>query len=231
MTFIKKHRQKVIPLLLWLLIMGGFWIYAQQGDLSPVEMLRAVSNLLQDHPLGPVLFLAMFLIRPLLLFSNSVLMLLAGFLYGPVFGLVYALTGETISAMVAFGIGWFFGKGLLPEGREQSKLEKYAAALQRNGFEAVLFMRLILLNYDFVSYTAGILHVNWLSFLWATILGSLAGTVAYVLAGASIEEEFIDQLPEPDPLLISVAAVSFVASLALAWYVRRRQQNAAGLSG
>jgi uncharacterized membrane protein YdjX (TVP38/TMEM64 family) len=231
MTFIKKHKRKLIPLLLWLLIMGGFWIYGQQSDLSPLEMVRVVSDLLQDHPLGPILFLAMFFIRPLLLFSNSVLMLLAGFLYDPVFGLVYALAGETISAMVAFAIGWFFGKGLLPEGREQSKLEKYAAALQRNGFEAVLIMRLVLLNYDFVSYTAGILHVNWLSFLWATILGSLAGTVAYVLAGASIEEEFTGQFPELDPLLIGVAAAAFAASLALAWYVRRRQQRAEGAAG
>lgn len=231
MTSLQKHKQKLIPLLLWLLIMAGFWIYAQQSELSPVEMLQQVIYFLQENPFGPVIFLAMFLIRPILLFSNSVLMLLAGFLYGPILGLVLALTGEIISAMVAFWIGWFFGKGLLPEGQEQSKLERYATALQQNGFETVLIMRLILLNYDFVSYTAGILHVNWQAFLWATILGSLAGTVAYVLAGASVEGEFTGQLPELDPLLIGVAAVAFVASLLLAWYVRRRQQNATELSG
>jgi uncharacterized membrane protein YdjX (TVP38/TMEM64 family) len=231
MSFIKKHKQKVIPLLLWLVIVGGFWIFAQQSDLSAIEMLQKVVDFLQDNPLGPVIFLVMFLIRPLLLFSNSVLMLLAGFLYGPILGFVLGLSGSTISAMVAFWIGWFFGKGLLPEGEQQSKVEKYAAALQRNGFEAVLIMRLVLLNYDFVSYTAGILHVNWQAFLWATILGSLAGTVAYVLAGASVEGDFTGQLPELDPLLIGVAAVAFVASLALAWFVRRRQQKTAGLSG
>ena len=231
MTFLQKHKQKLIPFGLWLLIVGGFWLYAQQSNLTPVEMLQQVIYFLQENPFGPVIFLAMFLIRPILLFSNSVLMLLAGFLYGPILGLVLALSGETISAMVAFGIGWFFGQGLLPEGKEQSKLEKYATALQRNGFEAVLVMRLILLNYDFVSYTAGILHVNWQAFLWATLLGSLAGTIAYVLAGASVEGEFTGRLPELDPLMIGVAAVSFVASLALAWYVRRRQQKATGLSG
>jgi uncharacterized membrane protein YdjX (TVP38/TMEM64 family) len=231
MSFIQKNKQKLIPLTLWLIIVGGFWIYAQQNNLSPTEMVQELSYFLQENPLGPLIFLAIFLIRPLLFFPNSMLMLLAGFLYGPLLGLVLGLTGETISAMIAYGIGLHFGTGLSQVEKSRSRLGQYADALKRNGFESVLVMRLLLFNVDFVSYSAGILQVNWLSFLGATALGSLAGTTAYILAGASIEGEFTGELPDLDPLLFSVAAILFVGSLVIAWYVRRRQRQAESVSG
>jgi len=230
MSFNQKNKQKLIPLTLWLIIVGGFWIHAQQNNLSPAEIMHGFSSLLQENRLGPLLFLAIFLIRPLLFFPNSILMLLAGFLYGPILGLVYALIGETISAMVAFVIGWFLGTGLMGSGNKQGRLEQYADALKRKGFETVLVMRLLLFNVDFVSYFAGILQVNWLSFLGATVLGSLAGTAAYILAGASIKGDFTGHLPDLDPLLLSAAATLLVGSLVMAWYVRRRQRQAESLS-
>lgn len=218
----RKHQQKLIPLGLWLAIVGSFWIFAQQHNLTPVELVQQLSHFLAASSYGPLVFLAIFFIRPLLLFPNSVLMLLAGFLYGPLLGLVLAVVGETISAMVAYGIGLYFGVGLFRT-EKKNKLSQYIDALKDNGFDAVLVMRLILLNVDLVSYSAGIFHVNWLPFLGATVLGSLAGTAAYVLAGASIEGEFIGELPEFDPWLIITAAILFASSLLLAWYVRRRR--------
>ena len=231
MSIIQKNKQKLISLTLWLIIVGGFWLYAQQNNLSPTEIVQELSYLLQTNSLGPLIFMAIFLIRPLLFFPNSVLMLLAGFLYGPLLGLVLGLAGGTISAMIAYGIGLHFGSGLSQVEESRNRLGQYADVLKRKGFEAVLVMRLLLFNVDLVSYFAGILQVNWLSFLGATVLGSLAGTTAYILAGASIEGDFIGQLSEPDPLLLSMAATLFVGSLVIAWFVLRRQRQAESLTG
>ena len=231
MSFNQKNKQKLIPLTLWLVIAGGFWMYARQTDLSLTKVVDRFSYFLRENPFGPLLFLAIFLIRPLLFYPNSVLMVLAGFLYGPLLGLLLGLIGETMTAMAAFGIGLHFGAGLFQTQRSQTKLGQYTEALKHNGFQTVLIMRLLMFNVDLISYPAGILHVNWLSFLGATILGSLIGTPAYILAGASIEGDFTGQLPDLDPLLSSVAAILFVGSLVIAWFVRRRQRQAESVTG
>ena len=52
-------------------------------------------------------------------------------------------------------------------------------------------MRLLFLPYDLVNYVCGALRITWSSFLLATALGSLPGTVSFVLLGASLER--VDQ--------------------------------------
>ncbi len=47
-------------------------------------------------------------------------------------------------------------------------------------------MRLLFLPYDLVHYLAGFLRVRPVAFLAATALGSLPGTVAFVLLGTSL---------------------------------------------
>jgi len=61
-----------------------------------------------------------------------------------------------------------------------------------------------------------------LPFLLATALGSLPGTVSFVLLGASIDS--VDEgLGGIDPAILVASVVIFVVSLVLARLLRRRQ--------
>jgi len=86
-------------------------------------------------------------------------------------------------------------------------------------------MRLIFLPYDFVNYLAGFLRIDLRAFLFATILGSIPGTIAFVLFGASIEGEFDGTLPEFDSRVLIASAVIFVISLGISRYMKRREQT------
>lgn len=223
----RKHGQKLLVLGVWLLILGGYWGYTSQNNLSPLQAGRYLANFLHDSAFGPLIFLAVYLIRSLILFPTSVMTILAGFLFGPIWGSIYAISGNLISGMVAYVVGHYFGEGLLASNKEQNLVDRYADYLRQNSFEAVLVMRLILLNYDAVSYLAGLLRINWKTYLVATGLGSVAGAVSYVLAGASIEGEFAGTWPRLDPWLLGVAAALFIASFAIAWYLRRTRKTKA----
>jgi uncharacterized membrane protein YdjX (TVP38/TMEM64 family) len=220
LLFVQRHRQKFIVVGLWLLILAGFWVYTGQNNLSPREAARQLSHFLQSNIYGPFFFVAIYLVRPLVLFPTAVMTMLAGFLFGPVWGVVYAMAGNLASAMVAYGMGHYVGQGLLESRKSEGLASRYTNYLRRNSFEAVLTMRLILLHFDTVSYVAGFLRVNWRGFLLATGLGSLAGVVSYVLAGASIEGNFDGSLSSLDPRMLAVAVLLFVASFGLAWLLR-----------
>ncbi len=84
--------------------------------------------------------------------------------------------------------------------------------MRDNSFETVLIMRLLFLPYDLVNYASGILRLRWLPFLLATALGSLPGTVSFVLLGASIDT-VDDGLGGVDPaILVAASSSSWSAS-------------------
>ena len=81
-------------------------------------------------------------------------------------------------------------------------------------------MRLALLPYDVVNYLCGFLRIKPWPFLAATAIGSLPATVAFVLAGASVERVDAGASGLDARVLIAAAAL-FVASLAVARVLHR----------
>ena len=86
----------------------------------------------------------------------------------------------------------------------------------------VFIMRLLFLPYDLVNYVCGALRIKWTSFLLATALGSLPGTISFVLLGASLES--VDQgLDGINPWAIVASVAIFVVSIAISRLLRKRQ--------
>lgn len=102
---------------------------------------------------------------------------------------------------------------------------RYAQRLRENGFESVLMMRLVYVPYDLVNYLAGSLKISWMPFILATALGSLPGTLSFVLFGASIEGDFTGEMPGLDPRILLASALIFAASLLLSMYLKHRDRG------
>lgn len=67
-----------------------------------------------------------------------------------------------------------------------SRLGTWSSRLRANSFEAVLLTRLLFVPYDLVNYGCGLLRVRRTPFIIATAIGTLPGTVAFVLVGSSV---------------------------------------------
>jgi uncharacterized membrane protein YdjX (TVP38/TMEM64 family) len=174
---------------------------------------------------GALIFLAVYAARPLVLFPASVLTVAAGFLFGPVLGIVLVVIGSNASATVAYLVGRFFGRGLLSGSEGAGLAGRYARRLRDNSFETVLTMRFVFLPYDFVNYLSGFLRINWFPFILATALGSIPGTVAFVLFGASFETEFAAGSMGLDWRVLAASAAIFAASIALSRSFKRRERR------
>ena len=174
---------------------------------------------------GVFAYLLVYLARPIVLFPASVLTVVGGILFGPVVGVLVVVVAANASAMVAYGVGRLLGRppgGIESPGDDASLRHRWASRMRANSFETVLIMRLVFVPYDLVSYLAGVLRLRWLPFLLATALGSLPGTVSFVLLGASLDQ--VDEGIEGiDPIALGAGAMIFVVSLLLARILRRRQ--------
>ncbi|HEY0605174.1 MAG TPA: TVP38/TMEM64 family protein [Herpetosiphonaceae bacterium] len=222
--WLRRHWHKLIVLTFWLLVLGGYQWYAWRNDLTPFAVAQQLIRLLSSSAYGPLLFIAAYMLRPLLLFSAAVLSIAAGFVWGPVWGVVYTLIGSNSSATVAYVVGRFFGRGLLTGDQAAGLAQRYAERLRSNSFVAVMTLHMLFLPYDLVNYLAGFLRIDYKAFIAATILGSIPGTLAFVLAGASIQGDFRDGLPGFDPRVFAASLAIFGSSLLIACYLKRRER-------
>ena len=225
-----RHWQKIAAVAIWAVLIGGMITFMRTYNLTLSELFLAGMIWVRNNPLAPLAYIVIYAIRPLTLFSSVLLTLAGGFLFGPVWGIVYTVIGANLSATVAFFIGRYFGRGMLEDETSSGWVARYARRMRENGFETVLIMRLIFLPYDLVNYLAGFLRIGYWSFLLATVIGSIPGTIAFVLLGSSLSPDEITnmfltgELPSLDWRPLAISAVMFVVSIAISRYFKRREQ-------
>lgn len=228
-SFWQRHWHKLLALLFWLALVGSYGLATWRRDMALLAGIHSLVVLLQTPAVGPLLYIAAFALRPLILFPASLLTVLAALVFGPVWAFVLTVLACMVSASVSYLVGRLMGRGVLDDDQSALvlKMQRYAACLQRNSFETVLLMNLIFLPYDLINYLAGFLHVRYRPFLLASILGSVPGIITCVLLGASVtlESQGDLMLTAVNPWSLLLSGVIFVVSIALSRFLKRRDQQ------
>lgn len=221
-AWIRMHALKLLALLFWVILFGGYQWYAYQNTLSPVQVMQELLVLMTASVWGPVIYIVLYALRPLILFPSTLLTLAGGFLFGPLLGVLYTIVASNTSASIAFMVGRYFGKGLINEDSTGNLFQRYAGRMRENSFETIIVMRFIFLPYDLVNYLAGFLRIRWAPFILATLLGSIPGTIAFILAGASITQ-FDGGIPRLNPATLVASIFIFIGSLVLSRFIKKRE--------
>lgn len=180
------------------------------GDIP--ETLRAFIE--KQGAFGPLLYVIIYVLRPLILFPATFLTAASGLLWGPVGGVLYTIVGENLSAMFAFWLGRYFGRDLFAETKFKF-LKGLDSRIREHGFMTVLILRLAYMPFDPVNFGCGLTGIRFGEYAAATFLGILPGIVSFVYFGASWFE----------PGNLVIASAVFVLSLVLAYAVRHTQEG------
>lgn len=216
---------------LWASVVVAWFVAQRASGSSATEVAQRFVDGASGTWWAVVAYAALSALRPVVLFPATVLTVVAGLLFGAVLGVVVAAVAANGSALIAYHLGRQLrrppgGAGSASNG-EMGRIEAWTQRLRTNGFEAVLLMRLLFLPYDPVSYVCGLVRVPVHQFLAANAVGTLPGTVAFVLVGASIER--LDEgFGGIDRTTLTVSVVLVVASIVASRLVRRRQSAVPG---
>jgi uncharacterized membrane protein YdjX (TVP38/TMEM64 family) len=221
-----RHWQKLVAAAIWLTLVGSFLSYSLLTGRTATEAIGDLLGLLRT-PIGPLLYILIYTLRPLAFFSAIVVTLLGGAIWGPVWGTRFVIIGSNMSATLAYAFGRVLGQGVLPEGAGNGGIVgRYAERLRTNAFGTILIMRLIYLPYDLVNYLAGFLRVPYRPYILASVLGSLPGTLTFVLAGASLRIEDIlagrFAISAINPWTLVLSVVLFVGGIVFSRWLRKR---------
>lgn len=206
----------------WLALAGAVVAWAAVQGVGPAEAAVRLVDALQGSAWGPVVFVAAYLARPLILFSAALLTVAGGFLYGPALGLALVVLASNGSAMVAYGLARWLGDGLFTGPGAGGRLARWTSRMRERSFQTVIVMRLLYLPFDLVSYLAGAIRVRPLPFLAGTAIASAPASVAFVLFGASLES-FEGGTPRLDVPVLVGSVLLLLAGLSVAELLRRRE--------
>lgn len=168
--------------------------------------------------LGPVVFILLFSIRPFLLFPSSILAVAGGLAFGPFIGPAVTYIGSLAGGVLSFiFIRKISRKRSKKDGAKRELIKK---RIEENGLFYIISLRIIpVINFDLVSYLAALSTVKFRTYIGATMIGIIPGTIAFNLLGAS--------LADLSPGLIAVTICMFIVALSIPIYVRHllRKRN------
>ncbi|MEA5113672.1 MAG: TVP38/TMEM64 family protein [Geobacteraceae bacterium] len=170
----------------------GLFLWLDLGRFLTLESLKANSQLLlqyySDHALLTVAaFMAIYIIQTILALPGAtILSLAAGFLFGPLFGTIYAVTAASIGATISFLFTRYLFRDLVLR-KYGGKLEIINVELEERGINYLLFLRLVpVFPFFLINLAAGLTRLSLRAFMLGTFFGMIPGGFVYVNAGSSL---------------------------------------------
>lgn len=168
---------------------------------------------------GPVIYIVVYILRPLIFFPAGVLSATAGIIWGSALGFFYLQIAANLSSLAEFLIARYFAREAITR-HLKGKISDLDKKIEKHGFLTVLLIRLIPnVAWDIQNLSLGLTKVRARDYFAATLIGIMPGSFAFVFFGASL----IKVLFDPKNIWILGAAVLiFVGIYYLQKYIKKR---------
>ena len=191
----------------------------KQGYISTEGILNFIK---QYKVAAPLLFISIYAIGPSLFIPSLPLTLGAGFLWGPFWGVVFAITGSTTGSSVAFLISRYLMADTIKKRFGYDKWTWLKEKVEKHGWKAVAFARLLpVLPFPVLNYMFGVTPISFLHYLWATFVFMMPACIAYVAFGSSMGELLLKGNVKGLVIGILIASVAMLLPFALKPLVKK----------
>ncbi len=171
---------------------------------------------------GPIIYMVVYLLRPLILFPAGILSATAGIIWGPALGFFYLQIAANISSTVEFLIARYVAREAV-EKKLKGKMANLDQRIEKHGFLTVLLIRLIPnVMWDIQNLSLGLTKVKFRHYFLATLIGIMPGSFAFVFFGSSL----IKVLFNPGNLwILGVAILVFVGIVYFQKYLKKKHSQ------
>ena len=136
---------------------------------------------------APLIFMFIYTAGVCLFVPGTLLTVLGAAIFGPYWGFLYVWLGAMAGSTLAFWIGRTLGRdfaaSLIGE-----RLKQYDAAIERNGFATVLYLRLVYFPFTPMNFGMGLTKVRFRDYFFATGLGIIVGTFVFTFFVGTIKD-------------------------------------------
>ncbi|MBI5575590.1 MAG: TVP38/TMEM64 family protein [Deltaproteobacteria bacterium] len=141
-------------------------------------------------PWAPALFILTYAVGVCLFVPGTLLTTLGGAIFGALYGFVYVWVGAMLGASAAFWIGRTLGRDLASS-LIGDRLRKYDDAIERNGFAAVLYLRLVYFPFTPMNFGMGLTSVRFWDYFFGTGLGIVVGVFIFTFFVGTVRDVWV----------------------------------------
>lgn len=211
------------------------WRYTPLRDLINLSSLIAFARSLEALPFTPLIVIAAFVLAGTMMVPVTLLIAVAGVVFGPFYGALYSLIGAMLCAASGFMLGARLGREMLRQ-LLGPRINKLSQRFARRGIMAMTVVRLLpVAPFTVVNVMAGASQLQMRDYLIGTMLGMLPG----IVLTAAFSHNLAEAVRHPNPATIAVLALvtllligmAFGLQRLLRWRERRQQKKNAGAAG
>ena len=195
MAEVKRGRAGALAkLAVLVVILAGGFLIAPRTPLGPYltpEGIFRVIDWLRDHPLAPVIFIALYAAATALAIPGTILTLAGGAVFGFYWGTLFNLVAANIGANAAFLVARTLGRDGVRKlmGDDSRALSRLDGIVRRHGFQGLLTLRLIpLVPFNALNFGSGLMSLGWRTYAAATVIGIVPGTAVYTFFANALLE-------------------------------------------
>lgn len=185
-----KSPRVLLTAALAILLLGGAWLSGALGKVSTslkntlVECLQYIQAL--DPGLAALTFVGLYIAATVFFFPGLLITMAAGLLFGPLKGTALVSLGSLTGASLAFLIGRYLARDWVSKKAKSSpRFRAIDEAIGKEGAKVVFLLRLSpIFPYNLLNYALGLTRVKFGSYLLASWIGMLPGTLLYVYLGS-----------------------------------------------
>lgn len=206
----------------FIVFVAAYLVIAQQMGLENSIQAEPFKEWVEERGvLGPIVY--MFVLGMSVLFApipNVPIFIAAGLAWGPVVGTIYSMGGMMFGSTLAFYVSRILGRRHLKRLVGEKLANRVDSLTESMGGKMVFWARMIpVINFDWISFIAGLTSIRFRTFFGYSFLGMLLPTTIAVIAGDSLGKDVRVTLA-----LGGVWVAGIVVSALIFWRRRARYQ-------
>lgn len=137
--------------------------------------------------IAPLIYVGLYLISTVFFLPGFPVTVLAGFVFGPLWGIFYASIASIISIACAFLVARYVARDLV-EGwvKDNAQFRKIDEQVEEQGWRILMFTRLVpFFPFNLQNYAYGLTSIRFSTFIFVSAIFMLPGTIALVMLGGA----------------------------------------------
>jgi uncharacterized membrane protein YdjX (TVP38/TMEM64 family) len=171
---------------------------------------------------APLLFLIIYICAVLTALPATPLGILAGIMFGSLYGISLIIVGATIGAALCFLIARYIARNAIEHWlKKHKKFEQLDTLIHTHGTIIVILTRLVpLFPFNLLNYGFGLTKISFTTYLLWTFLGMIPGTILFVGGADIIYQGFTNGHISVELLFIIIAAILII--IGIGWYAKKQ---------
>ncbi len=137
--------------------------------------------------IAPLIYIGLYLVSTVFFLPGTPVTVLAGFIFGPLWGVFYASVASIISVSVAFLIARYVARDLVESWvKDNAQFRKIDEQVEEQGWRILMFTRLVpIFPFNLQNYAYGLTSLRFSTFVLVSAIFMLPGTAVFVQFGGA----------------------------------------------